>query len=70
MWMQAQNLVVAGAFEWDGSVVMVLVLGLLLVSALGVLVESGAFTAALDWLMGDDDRRPARIAATPQRSRA
>ena len=26
MWMQAQNLVVAGAFEWDGSVVMVLVL--------------------------------------------
>lgn len=70
MWMQAQNLVVAGAFEWDGSVVMVLLLGLLLVSALGVLFESGAFAAGIEWLMGDDDRRPARITATPQRSRA
>lgn len=70
MWMQAQNLVVAGAFEWDGSVVLVLVLGLLLVAALGVLGESGAFAALLTWLMGDDDRRPATRIATPQRSRA
>lgn len=70
MWMQAQNLVVGGAFEWDGWVVGALVLGLLLVAAFGVLFESGAFAAALAWLMGDDERRPARIAASPQRSRA
>lgn len=70
MWMQAQNLVVAGAFEWDGSIVVTLVLGLLLVAAFGMLFESGAFAAAFDWLMGDEERRPARVAATPQRSRA
>lgn len=70
MWMQAQNLVVDGAFEWDGSIVAVLVLGLLLVAAFGVAFESGAFAAVLAWLMGDEDRRPARIAPTPQRSRA
>jgi hypothetical protein len=70
MWVQAQNLVVAGTFEWDGSIVAALVLGLLLVATFGVLFESGAFGAALDWLMEDEERRPARIAATPQRSRA
>jgi hypothetical protein len=70
MWMQAQNLVVAEALEWDGSLVVTLVLGLLVVSALGVLFEGGAFAVVLDWLMGDDDRHAARIGATPQRSRA
>lgn len=70
MLVQAQNLVVAGAFEWDGSIVVALVLGLLLVAAFGVLFESGAFAAAFEWLMGDEERRSARIPATPQRSRA
>lgn len=70
MWMQAQNLVVPGPFAWDGAFGVVLVLALLVVTALGVLFESGAFAALLTWLMGDDDHRPARIAATPQRGRA
>lgn len=38
MWMQAQNLVPAGSLDWNGAL---LILGLVLVAALGVLAETG-----------------------------
>lgn len=70
MWMQAQNLVPAGSLDWNAPVGALLILGLVLVAALGVLAETGAFTAVLDWVMGDEDRQPAVLAVTPQRTRA
>lgn len=69
MWMQAQNPVLTGRIDWGTPLGLLLAIGLLLVAALGVLFESGAFTALLDWLMDDPDHRPARIGATPHRGR-
>lgn len=70
MWMQAQNLVVAEPMDWNAPLGVLLVVGLLLVAALGVLVESGAVAALVDWLMGDEERRPVSVATSAHRGRA
>ena len=67
MWMQAQNLVVAGPMDWNAPLGAVIVIGLLLVTALGVPVQSSAVAALVDWLMGDEERRPAPVATSPPR---
>jgi hypothetical protein len=70
MWVQAQNLVVAQPMDWSAPLAVMVLVGMLLCTAVGVLFETGAVSAVLDWLMGDEERRPAAIATTPQRSRA
>lgn len=70
MWMQAQNLVVAEPMDWNVPLGVLLVVCLLLVAALGVLVESGAVAAFVDWLMGDEERRHVSVTTTPHRGRA
>lgn len=70
MWMQAQNLVPVGLLDWNAPLGALLVVGLLIVAALGVLFESGAFGAVLRWVMGDEEDRPAVLAVRPQRGRA
>jgi uncharacterized membrane protein len=69
MWMQAQNLVLTNQIEWHTPVGILLMVGLLVITAAGVLVESDA----VPMLLGRLVRRSraahavARVAPSAQR---
>ena len=69
MWMQAQNLVPTQQVEWSTPVGVVLLVGLMILTAAGVLAESGVVTRLLGRLVPTSRAGHAvtRVATSAQR---